>query len=38
MPPNQNTPKPPNIFAATTWDGNLLIYEVVPAGNSGVLT
>lgn len=38
MPPNQTTPKPPNIFAATTWDGNLLIYEVVPSGNSGVLT
>lgn len=32
MPPQQPNQIPPNMFAATTWDGTLRIYEVTPTG------
>ena len=37
MPPSQANQAPPNMFAATTWDGTLRIYEVVPSGGKGAI-
>lgn len=37
MPATPSNPTPPNIFAATTWDGSLRLYEVTPMNGGGVI-
>lgn len=38
MPPSPSSPNPPNIFAVTTWDGTLRVYEVVPTSGTGIVS